>query len=92
MTYYRIFLAAKAANARADQLALIRQIKEVTAQPVITRCGTVKRYRDESIKRKLERWLTALQVEHREDEFWQEVVEQASRSLAAEKCSDVVAM
>jgi hypothetical protein len=81
MTYYQIFRAAKAAKARADQLALIKQVKETMAQPVTTRCGTVKRYRDESIRRKLERWLTALKTGHREDEFWQDVTTQAMKSL-----------
>lgn len=72
MTYYQILRAAKVAKASADQLALIKQIKE-TAQPVKTRFGVVKRYRDESIKRKLERWLAAIQTGYQEEKLWQQV-------------------
>lgn len=81
-TYYRQLLKeAAAANAAADQLALIESIGERMSENLATRYGINKADRDRFVRARLDRWITALQVGHRPAEFWLAVIDQIEKSL-----------
>ncbi|HYX38611.1 MAG TPA: hypothetical protein VE954_36370, partial [Oligoflexus sp.] len=80
MTYFQILKAARAANASDDQLELIEQLRGTMSQPIKTYYGTARDARDSFVKARLEKWLTALEVGHQPDVYWQSVMKQVSKS------------
>jgi hypothetical protein len=79
--YYRdIIKEASAANATDEQLTFIKSLAAQASAELKTRYGTNKDDRDMFVRRRLDSWLTALQVGYKPDQHWQEVLGQVTRS------------
>ena len=77
MTFQQILAAAKVANAPAHQVDYIEQLhdldKDVWCKTSATK-GTAVHFKTHLIRLKLERWLTAMEVGHKPDLFWEAVL------------------
>jgi hypothetical protein len=79
--YYRSLIKdATAANASEHQLDFIKALAGAASESLATRYGTNKDDRDMFVRRRLDSWLTAIQVGYKPDQYWQDVVSQAARS------------
>jgi alkylated DNA repair dioxygenase AlkB len=79
--YYRDLIKdATAANASEQQINLIRALADVASESPKTRYGTNKDGRDMFVRRRLDSWLTAIQVGYKPDQHWREVLSEVTRS------------
>jgi hypothetical protein len=72
--YWTLIKGATAANASEHQLDLIKALAEVASENLKARYGTNKDDRDMFVRRRLDSWLTAVQVGYKPDHHWREVL------------------